>query len=318
MSKKKKADLKTGVVVRSTGSWYAVRQDNDFTVQCKLKGKFRIKGIRTTNPVAVGDKVDFIYDEDTQTGVIVHIHERENYVIRKATKLSKAAHIIAANVDQAVLIVSLIKPRTSTGFIDRFLVTTEAYHIPATIVFNKRDLYDEELLEVLEEYIKVYESAGYDCLVTSAKENYNVKAFEEVLKNKISLLSGHSGVGKSALINAVDPSLNLKEGEISKYHDKGKHTTTFAEMFPLYFGGFIIDTPGIKEFGLVGFDKYELGQRFPEIRKKMTECRFNDCLHKAEPGCAVRVAVESGEISSFRYKNYLNILKDLEEEQNFS
>ena len=317
MTKAKKESLFTGRVIRSTGSWYTVLRENGEVVQCKLKGKFRIQGIRTTNPAAVGDLVDFIFDEKTNTGVIKYIHPRENYVIRKATKLSKAAHIIASNVDQAVLIVSLIKPRTSTGFIDRFLVTTEAYHIPTVIVFNKKDLYDEDLFKVLDEYINVYESAGYKCLVTSAKEKYNIEDFKNILKNKISLLSGHSGVGKSALINAIDPSLNLKEGKISEYHEKGKHTTTFAEMFPLSFGGNIIDTPGIKEFGLVGFDKNELGHRFPEFRELMPQCKFNDCLHKSEPGCAVRKAVESGEISSFRYKNYLNILKDLEEEESF-
>lgn len=317
MGKNPKEKVIYGRVVRSTGSWYAVRQNDGSITQCKLKGKFRIKGIRTTNPIAVGDVVEFFVDEKTGTGVIKNIRKRENYVIRKATKLSKAAHIIAANVDQAVLIVSLTKPRTSTGFIDRFLVTAEAYHIPSTIVFNKWDLYDDELKKVLDEYIDVYSKAGYNCLVTSAKEHYNVDKLKEILKDKISLLSGHSGVGKSALINAIDPSLNLKEGEISKYHEKGKHTTTFAEMFSLAFGGFIIDTPGIKEFGLVGFDKYELGQRFPEFRARMTECRFNDCLHRSEPGCAVREAVENGEISRFRYKNYLNILKDLEEEQDF-
>jgi ribosome biogenesis GTPase len=314
MKKKQYDNVDTGVVIRSTGSRYSIKKNDGSVVQCQLKGKFRIKGIRTTNPVAVGDVVDFIYDEKTKTGVISRIHERENYVIRKATKLSKAAHIIAANIDQAVLIVSLIKPRTSTGFIDRFLVTTEAYHIPATIVFNKKDLYDKELNSVLDEYSNVYSTAGYKCIKTSAKEKYNLELLKEILTNKTSLLSGHSGVGKSALINAIDSSLNLKTGEISRFHEKGKHTTTFAEMFPLSFGGNIIDTPGIKEFGLVGFDKYELGQRFPEFRKKMPECRFNNCLHVKEPGCAIRTAVENGEISTFRYKNYLNILKDLEEE----
>lgn len=317
MKKSEPRATQTGVVWRSTGSWYSVRTGSGDVIPCKLKGKFRLKGLRTTNPIAVGDRVDFIYDPKTETGVITGIHERENYVVRKATKLSKSVHIIAANVDQVVLIVSLIKPRTSTGFIDRFLVTTEAYHIPATIVFNKKDLYQEEQFELLNEYIRVYESAGYDCLVTSAKTGENVERFKTLLKGKLSLLSGHSGVGKSALINAVDPALNLKEGEISKYHEKGKHTTTFAEMFSLQFGGRIIDTPGIKEFGLVGFDKYELGQRFPEFREKMFDCRFNDCLHRSEPGCAVRKAVENGEISAFRYKNYLNILKDLEEEAEF-
>ena len=312
MSKQKEGEIKTGSVIRSTGSWYIVRADDEKIYQCRLKGKFRIKGIRTTNPIAVGDKVEFIYYKEEGTGAIKKIYDRHNYVIRKATKLSKAAHIIASNLDQAVIITSLVQPRTSTGFIDRFLVTTEAYHIPSVIVFNKYDLYDEAHKELLKNHIKVYTSAGYRCLITSAKEKYNVAELEKVLKGKISLLSGHSGVGKSALINAIDPKLNLKEGEISKMHEKGKHTTTFAEMFFLDFGGAIIDTPGIKEFGLVGFDSRELGQRFPEIREKMPHCRFNNCIHVKEPGCAVIEAVEKGEIAKFRYINYLNMLKDIE------
>lgn len=312
MDKKKEGELKSGRIIRSTGSWYIVRVDDGKIYQCRLKGKFRIKGIRTTNPIAVGDKVGFIYYKEEGTGVIKKIYDRHNYVIRKATKLSKAAHIIASNLDQAVIITSLVQPRTSTGFIDRFLVTTEAYHIPSVIVFNKYDLYDEAHKELLQNYIKVYTSAGYRCLITSAKEKYNVVELENILKGKISLLSGHSGVGKSALINAIDPKLNLKEGEISVMHQKGKHTTTFAEMFFLDFGGTIIDTPGIKEFGLVGFDSSELGQRFPEIREKMPHCRFNNCIHVKEPGCAVIEAVKKGEIARFRYTNYLNMLKDIE------
>jgi len=315
MIKKKEGNIKTGNVVRSTGSWYAVRTEDGQIHHCKLKGKFRIKGIRTTNPIAVGDKVDFVIQEGEESGVIQKIYERENYVIRKATNLSKAAHIIASNLDQAVLIASLAQPRTSSGFIDRFLVTSEAYHIPAVIVFNKIDLYDDELKTLLEEYIKVYTDAGYTCLVTSAREKINVDGFKEMLQNKTSLLSGHSGVGKSALINAIDPTLNLKEGEISIMHEKGKHTTTFAEMFPLAFGGFIIDTPGIKEFGLVGFDSHELGQRFPEIRDRMDGCRFNNCIHVNEPGCAILKAVEDGEIARFRYINYLKMLDDIKTDE---
>ena len=312
MSKQKEGDIKTGRVIRSTGSWYIAKADDGKIYKCRLKGKFRIKGIRTTNPIAVGDKVEFIYSKEEGTGVINKIFDRHNYVIRKATKLSKAAHIIASNLDQAVIITSLVLPRTSTGFIDRFLVTTEAYHIPTVIVFNKYDLYDETHKETLKNYIKVYTSAGYRCLTTSAKEKYHVADFKKILKGKTSLLSGHSGVGKSALINTIDPALNLKEGEISIMHEKGKHTTTFAEMFFLDFGGSIIDTPGIKEFGLVGFDSHELGQRFPEIREKMPHCRFNNCIHVKEPGCAVIEAVEKGEIAKFRYTNYLNMLKDIE------
>ncbi len=306
------SDIKTGVVVRSTGSWYEIRTAGKNLYSCKLKGRFKIKGIRTTNPIAVGDRVDFKLPEDKQTGLITHIHERKNYIIRKATKLSKSSHIIAANLDQAVLIVSLTKPRTSSGFIDRFLVTAEAYHIPAVLVFNKFDLYNNIHKKQLDEYVKVYSTAGYRCLVTSAKTGFHLEAFKSTLREKVSLLAGHSGVGKSALINKIDPLLNLKEGEISSVHQKGKHTTTFAQMFPLDFGGDIIDTPGIKEFGLVEFEKTELGQRIPEIRKLMGQCRFSDCLHVNEPGCAVRQAVEKGDFPVFRYRNYLNMLNDIQ------
>ncbi len=304
--------LQTGIVFRSTGSWYEVKMPDGNFLTCKLKGNFKIKGLRTTNPLAVGDVVDVKLLPDKETGLIVNIHNRENYIIRKATKLSKATHIIAANIHQAVLIASLEKPRTSTGFIDRFLVTAEAYHIPVTIVFNKYDLYNEAVRENLNKLMRAYEQAGYTCLITSAKEGFHVEEFKNILKDKISLLSGHSGVGKSALINKIDAKLNLKEGEISQVHLKGKHTTTFSEMYSLAFGGYIIDTPGIKEFGLVRFDKTELGQRFPEIRHYMHACRFNNCLHVNEPGCAVIQAVERGDIPEFRYRNYLNMLEDIE------
>jgi len=306
--------LKSGIVVRSTGSWYVVITDGGTLVKSRLKGRFKIKDIRTTNPIAVGDRVDFKLSEVDKTGLIVHIHERKNYIIRKATNLSKTSHIIAANLDQAVLIGSLIKPRTSTGFIDRFLVTAEAYHIPAILVFNKVDLYDDKVKLRLKEFVKIYSEAGYSCLITSAKKGFHIGEFKEMLQDKVSLLTGLSGVGKSALINKIDPSLNLKEGEISQAHLKGKHTTTFAEMFSLGFGGDIIDTPGIKEFGLVAFEKTELGQRFPEIRQLMNQCRFSDCLHINEPGCAVREAIENGSFPAFRYQNYLNMLNDIRPE----
>jgi ribosome biogenesis GTPase len=303
-------DYKEGKVVRSTGSWYTVRTHDGEIVECKIKGRFRIKGLRTTNPVAVGDEVE-IEVSPSGDAVIIDIHDRKNYIIRKATKLSKATHIIASNLDQAIVIVSLMKPRTSTGFIDRFLSTAEAYHIPVSIVFNKYDLYDEKTKEQLEYYVDVYEAIGYHCLITSVPGKMHLEKFKAVLTDKVSLLAGHSGVGKSALINAVDPGLNLKEGIISVYHDKGKHTTTFAEMFQLGFGGSIIDTPGIKEFGLVEFEKEELGQRFPEMRELMHDCRFNNCLHVDEPGCAVLRALEKNEIAEFRYMNYLNMLENL-------
>ncbi len=311
MSKNGDGELIAGRIMRSTGSWYTVLTGSGEVYQCKLKGRFRMDGIRTTNPVAVGDNVAILISKEDKTGVIKKIFERNNYVIRKATKLSKAAHIIASNLDQAVLITSLVKPRTSTGFIDRFLVTTEAYHIPTIIVFNKYDLYDDALKDKLDSYIRVYTGAGYTCLVTSAKQNYGLAELKNLLNGKTSLLSGHSGVGKSALINKIDPALNLKEGELSIMHEKGKHTTTFAEMFPLSVNGFIIDTPGIKEFGLVGFDAHELGQRIPEIRQRMSRCRFNNCIHVKEPGCAVVDAVEKGEVARFRYVNYLRMLEDV-------
>jgi len=303
-------DYQKGVVIRSTGSWYMVLSETGEKVDCKIKGRFRIKGIRATNPVAVGDVVDF-HLSVSGDGVITRIHERKNYIIRKATNLSKATHIIASNLDQAIVIVSLVMPRTSTGFIDRFLVTAEAYHIPVSIIFNKYDLYDEKVKGQLVYYVDVYQGAGYNCLVTSVPDRLHLEDFREILHNRKSLLVGHSGVGKSALINAIDPKLNLKEGQISEYHEKGKHTTTFAEMLELGFGGYIIDTPGIKEFGLVEFEKEELGQRFPEMRQRMHNCRFNDCLHVDEPGCAVLSALEKGEIAEFRYLNYLNMLGNL-------
>lgn len=301
---------KEGIVVRSTGSWYTVLTASNETVECKIKGRFRMEGLRTTNPIAVGDHVE-INISSSGEGIISGIKERKNYIIRKATKLSKATHIIASNIDQAIVIVSLIKPRTSTGFIDRFLTTAEAYHIPAAIVFNKFDLYNEPLKELLEYYMHVYEGLGYKTLPTSVPDKKNHVAFRELLKEKVSLLAGHSGVGKSALINAIDPSLNLKEGAISEYHEKGKHTTTFAEMLTLSFGGYIIDTPGIKEFGLVEFEKEELGQRFPEMREYMHNCRFNNCLHLDEPGCEVLKALKEGTIAEFRYINYLNMLENI-------
>lgn len=301
----------SGKVIRSTGSWYIVLSDSGQQFECKLKGRFRTQGIRTTNPVAVGDVVDFQIINDSSTAVINHIHDRHNYIIRKATKLSKSTHIIAANIDQAVIVVSLIQPRTSTGFIDRFLATAEAYHIPSIIIFNKNDLYSGEIRQQLIDLKNAYENIGYQCLLTSVPEKYKLKELKAILKDKESLLAGHSGVGKSALINAIDNSLDLKTGRISAYHEKGTHTTTFAEMHPLSFGGYIVDTPGIKEFGLVEFEKAELGQRFPEIRSRMHNCRFNNCLHVDEPGCAIREAIENGEIARFRYKNYLNMLESL-------
>jgi len=304
-------EIISGKVLRSTGSWYTIQSESGKFIDCKLKGKFRIEGIRTTNPVSVGDVVDVELQTDSDTGVITHIHDRKNYIIRKATKLSSASHIIAANIDQVVVVASIVRPRTSTGFIDRVLTTAEAYHIPSVVVFNKFDLYIPDEIELLKYYEETYTEVGYQFLITSVPQEKNLDMFKAVLQGKTSLITGHSGVGKSAMINAIDPGLNLKIGSISEYHEKGKHTTTFAEMIQLGFGGYIVDTPGIKEFGLVEFDKAELGQRFPEFRSLMHDCRFNDCLHIDEPGCAILDGLERGDISLFRYENYLNMMSSI-------
>lgn len=276
--------------------------------ECRLRGKFKMSGIQSTNPLAVGDHVGFTLDAQEGTGIITSIEDRKNYIIRKATNLSRRTHIIAANLDQALIIATLAEPRTSTGFIDRFLVTCEAYSIPAVIVFNKADLYDAVSLDYVKQLLEMYNQAGYPGLVVSASEKDNLEAFSDILKGKTTLLSGHSGVGKSTLINAIEPGLNLKVQTISQVHLKGRHTTTFAEMFQLSNGGFIIDTPGIKEFGLVDFEPWELSHFFPEMRELFNKCRFDNCTHHNEPGCRVKEEVEHGNISILRYQNYLNML----------
>lgn len=301
-----------GTVIKSTGSWYHVLAENNQKYECRLKGNFRLKGQKNTNPVTVGDHVEIEVEANTNNAVITSIEERKNYIIRKATNLSKQTHIIASNIDQAILVVTLAYPRTSTGFIDRFLVTGEAYGIPVVIVFNKADIYEGAGMEIVKELAKVYEKAGYKTLFTSALNKTGINELKEIMKNKVSLISGHSGVGKSSLINALEPSLNLRVAEISETHEKGMHTTTFAEMFPLSFGGFIIDTPGIKEFGMVDIKPEELGHFFPEIRELMHHCKYNNCLHQNEPGCAVRNAVEENLFDEERYINYLNILNSEE------
>jgi len=299
-----------GVVIKSTGSWFRVRIAAGEEIECKLKGKFRMKGIKTTNPVAVGDHVIFKKQANENIGLIVDIKRRHNHIIRKSTNLSKVSHIIAANIDLAILVVTLKDPLTSPGFIDRFLVTSEAYHINAALVFNKIDIYGEKELAKLEELIRIYESAEYPCLKISALTGQNINLVVELMKDKVSLFSGISGVGKSALINTIEPGLNIKTGDISDYHKKGKHTTTYPEMHPLSFGGYIIDTPGIREFGLVDFRKDEIAERFPEMRRYMHDCQFNNCTHIHEPKCAVKEAVENGGIPASRYNSYLRIYSD--------
>lgn len=299
-----------GIVTKSTGSWYTVEAVDGGYYHCRLKGQFRIHGIRTTNPVAVGDHVEFDVAENSTEGLIHTIGERYNYIIRKSIKLSKFSHIIAANIDQLVIIASIEQPRTSTGFIDRVLVTAEAYHIPAAIVFNKIDIYNQDSESRYKSLMELYSRIGYSVLAVSALEGINLEAFRTLLSSKTSLLTGHSGVGKTALINAIEPSLNLKTGNISGFHRKGMHTTTFAEMLPLSGGGYIIDTPGIKEFGLIHFESREVGERFPEFRILLPQCRYTNCTHVHEPGCAVKSALEKGEINEGRYRNYLSILND--------
>ena len=296
-----------GLVMKSTGSWYLVKADNGSILECRLKGKIRLEDRKTTNPVAVGDIVELQLDADG-SNQIVTILPRKNYIIRKSINLSKQAHIIASNLDQAILLATLVAPRTSLGFIDRFLVTAEAYGINAKIVFNKCDVLDDEMIELQNDIIKLYTDIGYQCYSISSFNTDDVEIIKGLLKDKTTLLSGHSGVGKTTLINAIDSKLDLRTGDISSAHLKGMHTTTFAELFPLSFGGNIIDSPGIKELGLVEMKKEEIGHYFPEIRALLNQCKFNNCIHVNEPHCAILKAVEEGRISEERYQSYLGIL----------
>ncbi len=301
--------LDQGIIIKNTGSWYAVKNQAEVIIQCRIKGKFRISGIRSTNPLAVGDRVNYKLEPDG-TGSIQKIIPRKNIIVRKASNLSKKSHIMAANVDQAVLVATVNFPFTSTVFIDRFLSSAESYDIPAVLVFNKLDKYGDEDKETLAEWLATYDDIGYKCIFTSAKKGIHLDQFEALLKNKISIIAGHSGVGKSSLINAIAPSLNLKTSDISESHQTGKHTTTFSEMHALPFGGYIIDTPGIRGFGTIDMAKEEIYHFFPEIFEIAKKCKFHNCLHTHEPGCAVKEAVESGAISFSRYKSYLSILED--------
>ena len=298
-----------GLVIKNTGSWYTVRTDDGRDVESKVKGNFRLKEIRSTNPVSVGDRVDIDINNEG-TAFITKIEDRKNYIIRRASNLSKQSHIIAANLDQAMLIVTVNYPITTTVFIDRFLATAEAYSVPVKLVFNKIDRYKGEDKEYLDALINLYTTIGYPCSTLCAKTEEGLDALKAELKDKITLLSGHSGVGKSTIINKLVPGVNLRTGDISEYHNKGMHTTTFSEMIPLPEGGYLIDTPGIKGFGTIEMETAEISHYFPEIFKFSEDCRFNNCSHRHEPGCAVLQALEDHYISESRYKSYLSILED--------
>ena len=301
-----------GVVYKSTGSWYLVKDEAGNVWNARMKGVFKLDGITSTNPIAVGDIVDFETENATENSVMIEkIHDRRNYINRQSPRIKSQQHIVAANVDQSLLIATIKEPRTSQGFIDRFLVACEMYHVPATIVFNKMDLHKDKENEKFEHLRNVYESIGYKVMGISLRQNADLDEMRQLLKDKTTLISGHSGVGKSTFINALLPHLQIRTQDVSGWSGKGQHTTTFAEMYDLPFGGKIIDTPGMKEFGLVGVEKSELSGYFPEMRKRLQDCQFNNCQHINEPGCAVKQAVIDGGIDEDRYVSYYNILESL-------
>lgn len=305
----------TGLVYKSTGSWYTVKSEQGDFIECRMKGKFRMKGIKSTNPIAVGDIVDYELEEtsDAVTGTIFNIHKRKNYIVRKSVNLSHQMHIIASNIDRVFLLITINNPPTTFNFIDRFLVTAEAYNIETILVFNKIDTFDEPTLEDQLYMQYVYEQIGYKCLRVSSTEMKGVEELKELMISKVSMFSGHSGVGKSTLVNAMEPSLHLKTKTISEASKQGQHTTTFAEMYDLSFNAKIIDTPGIKGFGIVDMEKEEISGYFPEFFKLKDQCKFNNCLHKEEPHCAIKAALERDEIAWSRYNSYLKILEGDEE-----
>ncbi len=301
--------LEKGVVLKSTGSRYRILYGDGKIIDCSIKGKLRIKQVRTTNPVAVGDYILFEIEKKTHSGIITEVLDRRNYILRKASNLSKHSQILAANIDQVFLMITIILPETPVEFIDRFLISAEAYRVPAKIIINKTDLYGEDEIAKMEYVESIYNKIGYETIRLSLKNETNTEALKDLMKDKTSLVSGNSGVGKTTLLNTLNPSLRLKTAEISDYHKQGKHITTFPEMHLMPFGGFVIDTPGIRGFGVVDMAKNEIYHFFREIFIFSKDCRFNNCLHLDEPGCAVRSAVEKGEIAFLRYKSYLNIME---------
>ncbi len=303
-----------GIVYKSTGSWYLLKDESGKHWNARIKGIFKLDEITSTNPIAVGDVVDFDIENEGENSVIItNIHDRRNYINRQSPRLKHQHHIVAANLDQSVLIATIKEPRTSQGFIDRFLVACEMYHVPAILVFNKFDLYKAKELEKFEEWKDIYEGIGYKVVAMSVKDKTGVEDLIQLLKDKTSLVSGHSGVGKSSFINAVIPDKAIRTQDVSGWSGKGMHTTTFAEMYDLPFGGKIIDTPGMREFGLVDVERQELSGYFPEMRSRLNDCQFNNCLHINEPGCAIKEAVVNGEIHEDRYVSYYNILESIQE-----
>ena len=302
--------LQTGRVIKSMGKWYNVLLEDGRTISCRIRGKVRLEGVKTTNPIAVGDEVELELLEKEDGGVIHSIHQRKNYLVRKSVNLSKRSHILAANIDRAYLLVTLVAPITHLAFIDRFLVAAESFRIPVTLLFNKMDLYFEEHLPLVDEITAIYENIGYPCYKISALNKENIEFLRDEINGNQVMISGHSGTGKSTLINALDNNLTIKTSEISSHHLQGQHTTTFAEMHPLKSGGFIIDTPGIKAFGIIDLEKEVISHYFPEMRELLNKCRFHNCLHLNEPSCAVKDAAENGEIASSRYSTYLDLIQE--------
>lgn len=302
-----------GRVLQSTGSWYSVITENKQKLNCRIKGKYRLQGIKATNPIAVGDWVELEIEEGLETGIISDVLPRTNYIVRQSPRKKHHSHIIAANIDQAILIITFSRPRTSLGFIDRFLMAAEMYDIPTVLVFNKQDIYNKKDTQKYEEANMIYTDLGYETLLVSAETGFQMDLLEAKMKDKASLVAGHSGVGKSTLINYLDADLELDTRNISKSSGKGMHTTTFATMHELPFGGYIIDTPGIKEFGLVHVEPEDAGHYFVEIREQIGNCKFNNCLHRNEPGCVIIKGVENADIALSRYLNYLNVLDSIEE-----